>query len=99
METIQATVNVRLLSKATRLFTGRLEGRIIEILQNSRRAGATEVIITNKDGYVTVHDNGRGIDDFSKLLESQFPGYDIPQDNTIPEAYIQDDSPEVHSLL
>jgi len=42
METIQAKVNPKLLSKATRLFTGALDGRIIEILQNARRAGATE---------------------------------------------------------
>jgi len=67
-ETIQAKVNPKLLSKANRLFTGTLDGRIIEILQNSRRAGATEVNIINKDGFVTVCDNGSGIDDFSKLL-------------------------------
>jgi len=58
------------------LFTGRLEGRIIEILQNSRRAGATEVIIANRDGYVTVCDNGRGIDDFSKLLDLGGSGWE-----------------------
>jgi len=69
METIQAKVSTRLLSKASRLFTGTLDGRIIEILQNARRAGATEVNIKNKDGRVTVLDNGRGIEDFSKLLE------------------------------
>jgi len=68
METIQAQVSEKLLSKASRLFTGTLEGRIIEILQNSRRAGATHVNITNKDGFITVYDNGSGIDDFSKLL-------------------------------
>ena len=42
METIQAKVNPRLLGKANRLFTGTIEGRIIEILQNARRAGATD---------------------------------------------------------
>ena len=68
MQTIQAQVSKRLLTKASRLFTGALEGRIIEILQNSRRAGATQVSIINQDGLVTVHDNGSGIDDFSKLL-------------------------------
>ena len=68
METIQAQVSERLLSKASRLFTGTLEGRVIEVLQNSRRAGATQVDIANKDGVVTVRDNGSGIDDFSKLL-------------------------------
>ncbi len=69
METIQAKANPKLLSKASRLFTGTLDGRIIEILQNARRAGATEVEITNKDGFVTVQDNGSGIEDFSTLLD------------------------------
>lgn len=68
METIQAKVSERLLTKASRLFTGTLDGRIIEILQNARRAGATHVNIINKDGFVTVCDNGSGIEDFSKLL-------------------------------
>ena len=69
MQTIQAKVSKRLLSKADRLFTGTLDGRIIEILQNARRAGATEVSITNKKGLVTVRDNGSGIEDFQKLLD------------------------------
>lgn len=69
METVQAKVSKRLLSKADRLFTGTLDGRIIEILQNARRAGATEVTITNEKGLVTVRDNGSGIEDFSKLLD------------------------------
>ena len=57
------------MSKADRLFTGTLDGRIIEILQNTRRAGATQVTITNENGLVTVRDNGSGIDDFPKLLD------------------------------
>lgn len=66
---ICAKVNPRLLTKADRLFTGTLEGRIIEILQNARRAGATEVTITQKDGLVTIQDNGSGIQDFQTLLD------------------------------
>ncbi len=69
MEVIQAKVNSRLLSKAGRLFTGSLCGRIIEILQNARRAGATHVEISNQDGQVTAHDDGRGIADFAALLD------------------------------
>ncbi|MFC1653128.1 hypothetical protein ACFL3F_05350, partial [Planctomycetota bacterium] len=76
MRTIQAQVNPRLLSKADRLFTGSLAGRIIEILQNARRASATEVMITNKGDTVTVQDNGRGIDDFAKLLDLGNSGWD-----------------------
>ena len=61
MKTIQASINTRLLKKADRLFTGTLAGRIIEILQNARRAGATRVEISNRGGQVTVLDNGGGI--------------------------------------
>ena len=81
--TLQATVNPRLLSKADRLFTGTLQGRIIEVLQNARRAGATEVHITNANGQVCVRDNGTGIEDFQNLLDLGGSGWD---DNTGLEA-------------
>ena len=58
------------------MFTGTLSGRIIEILQNARRAGATEVQITNHKGLITVHDDGRGIEDFAKLLDLGNSGWD-----------------------
>jgi hypothetical protein len=76
MHTMQATVNPRLLTKANRLFTGTLQGRIIEILQNARRAGATNVEIANHDGYATVRDNGTGVDDFARLLDLGGSGWD-----------------------
>jgi hypothetical protein len=85
MRTIQAKVNSRLLTKASRLFTGTLEGRTTEILQNARRAGATEVEIANQDGYVTVRDNGQGIDDFSKVLDLGGSGWE--------EAFEQSEDP------
>lgn len=72
---IQACVNPRLLTKANRLFTGTVEGRIIEILQNARRAGATQVTIDNRGGLVVVQDNGRGIEDFAKLLDLGSSGW------------------------
>ena len=65
----KAQVNTRLLTKASRLFTGTLPGRIIEILQNARRAGAQHVHITNHRGRVTIRDDGRGIRDFARLLD------------------------------
>lgn len=74
-QTICAKVNPRLLTKADRLFTGSMEGRIIELLQNARRAGATEVRITNKNNLVTVQDNGCGIQDFQKLLDLGSSGW------------------------
>jgi hypothetical protein len=82
MQTIQAKVNPRLLSKASRLFTGKFEGRIIEILQNARRAGATEVVITNSEGHISVRDNGKGIDDFSRLLDLGGSGWDDTVENS-----------------
>ncbi len=82
MDTIQAKVNPRLLSKAERLFTGTLDGRVIEILQNARRAGATEVHIVNEDGRVTVQDNGQGIADFSALLDLGRSGWDESLEQT-----------------
>jgi hypothetical protein len=67
---VQAKTSQRLLAKADRLFTGTLEGRIIELLQNARRADATRVEITNSpNGLVTIQDNGHGIRDFSILLD------------------------------
>jgi hypothetical protein len=75
-EVICAKVNVKLLTKADRLFTGTVEGRIIEILQNARRAGATAVRITNQNGFVTVEDNGCGIEDFQQLLDLGGSGWD-----------------------
>lgn len=76
MPTIQASVNARLLTKAGRFFTGTLEGRIIEILQNARRAGASSVEIIHHADYVTVRDNGRGVDDFANLLDLGGSGWD-----------------------
>jgi len=76
MKNIRAKVNPRLLQKADRLFTGSLRGRIIELLQNARRAGAGEVVITNEDGWVTVRDNGEGIADFASLLDLGGSGWD-----------------------
>lgn len=75
-QTICAKVSEKLLTKASRLFTGTQDGRVIEILQNARRAGATEVRISNKDGFVTVEDNGSGIEDFQKLLDLGGSGWD-----------------------
>lgn len=74
-QTICAKVSPRLLTKADRLFTGTIEGRIIELLQNARRAGATEVRITNKNNHIAVQDNGSGIQDFQKLLDLGSSGW------------------------
>jgi hypothetical protein len=74
-QTICAKVSPRLLTKADRLFTGSMEGRIIELLQNARRAGASEVRITNKNNLISIQDNGSGIQDFQKLLDLGSSGW------------------------
>ena len=73
---IKATVDDRLLTKADRLFTGTVQGRVIELLQNARRAGARHVHIHIEDGWVTVHDDGRGVEDFQQLLTMGGQGWE-----------------------
>lgn len=72
---ISAQVSPRLLETVSRMFSGDVSGRITELLQNARRAGATEVHIKNtllRPGVymVTVEDNGVGVKDFSALLDA-----------------------------
>lgn len=72
--TIRATVGPEMLNLADRLFRNDDEGIFVELLQNSRRAGATRVEVSilpvpdSDECEVTFHDNGSGIEDFSKLL-------------------------------
>jgi Histidine kinase-, DNA gyrase B-, and HSP90-like ATPase len=72
---IRGTVNSGILEKADRLFRNDDHGIWIEILQNARRAGATEVEVSINDERpninhcrIAVQDNGRGIDDFGGLV-------------------------------
>lgn len=81
--TIHARVGSGALDKADRLFRNDDTGTFVELLQNSRRAGATvvEVTITEPDpsalsSVVTIHDNGRGIQDFAQLLTLWESGWD-----------------------
>lgn len=74
---IKAEVSSRVLKKAESFFTGSTQGRIIEIMQNCRRSGATQVSIKQhcdvvegkaQPAEVTIEDNGSGVYDWSKLL-------------------------------
>jgi len=51
---------------------------ISELLQNARRAGATCIEIHHDAAarLLSVHDNGRGLDDFQKLLSLHESGWD-----------------------
>src|SRR6202142_2271800 len=68
MTTLLASVSAKILSKADRLFTNNLNDILIELLQNSRRAGATQVdILTEPSGngtLIPLRDDGKGIEDF-----------------------------------
>jgi hypothetical protein len=72
MSTIQACVSSKVLSKADRLFSNKLSDVFIELLQNARRAGATQVCVATEDipqgTRITFADNGEGITDFGVLL-------------------------------
>jgi hypothetical protein len=83
MSTIRATISANILAKADRLFRNDDAGVFIELLQNSRRAGADLVNIwidpAEGDGAgstVIFRDNGRGIEDFQTLLTLGGSGWD-----------------------
>ena len=48
-----------------------------ELMQNARRAGATEIRFTLNNDTLTIEDDGNGIDDFSDLLTVASSGWDI----------------------
>ena len=72
MKTIQAQVSKNLLRHATFMFNNHLQDLLIELFQNSRRAGATKVEVKaieyGAGTRIVLHDNGKGVSDFSTLL-------------------------------
>lgn len=72
IRTIQARTSERTLGKVTRLFNASLEDILNELLQNARRAGATivkvELLTGDRHTYLSLSDNGTGIDDPAILL-------------------------------
>jgi hypothetical protein len=72
-QTIHARISQTILNKADRLFRNDDEGTFVELLQNSRRAGATHIDATIEQAgpghcLVQIHDNGDGIANFEHLL-------------------------------
>lgn len=78
--TIQPRVGQSLITRVTRLYNGSLVDCLAELLQNSRRAGATRVDIETGTlgGWpaLIVRDNGSGIDDPAKVLTLGESGWD-----------------------
>lgn len=72
IRTIQARTSEKALTKVTRLFNASLSDILNELLQNARRAGATivkvEVLTGDCHTYLSLSDNGTGIDDPAILL-------------------------------
>lgn len=75
---IALAVNEKGMMKAIRDTFSSQANVLSELLQNGRRAGATqiEVIYREQEHHLEVHDNGGGIGDFSKLLEIATSGWD-----------------------
>ena len=81
--TITAKVHEGILAKADRLFRNDDASVWVELLQNARRAGASQVNVSIDEGeagpgeiIVTIHDNGTGISDFQTLLSLGGSGWD-----------------------
>lgn len=68
MNCIQVKVSQQALEKIIQLFNASLEDILIELLQNARRASASEIRLTKTtSGILVVEDNGRGIS-YPKIL-------------------------------
>ena len=76
---IRATIHEDAIQKVSRFFNATTAECLNELLQNSRRSGATRVDITLRDNTVTVTDDGRGVQDPEALLAFGLSGWD---DNT-----------------
>jgi len=48
-----------------------------ELLQNARRSGSPEIHITAEDNYISIRDEGNGIDDINTLLTIAESGWDL----------------------
>lgn len=74
--TIKAIASPGAINAASRLFNASLEDVINELLQNSRRAGATKVEIAINCGKLWYRDNGCGLEDPQTLLSLGGSGWD-----------------------
>ena len=66
--TIRANIDQATISRVPFFFDAGLDDILNELLQNSRRSGASKVWITTHHDQITVHDHGQGIADPDTLL-------------------------------
>jgi len=77
MNAVSLQVNVPNLVRNMRFSFTNSVNVLSEMMQNARRAGATRVQFSySEDGTLVVVDNGKGIDDFQKLLTLSESGWD-----------------------
>ena len=77
VQTIKAQVNTKgLLKNTSALFSGEFKDIATELLQNSRRAGASQVEINVENNKITFKDNGTGIKDPSVILNVATSNWD-----------------------
>ena len=67
-DSIRAAIHEDAIQRVSRLFNATSTECFNELLQNSRRAGASRVDITIEDGLVTISDDGQGIADPGAVL-------------------------------
>ncbi|MHA6767661.1 DNA mismatch repair MutL family protein [Sphingobium ummariense] len=79
--TIHTAVSPEAIHRASRLFSGGALDAIHEILQNSRRAGATRIAVDMMQvegcAFLDMRDDGCGIDDPAALLTLGFSGWNV----------------------
>ena len=77
---IHSQVDPSAVTKVTRLFNNTIGDVLFELIQNSRRAGATQVDLTvlsiDDEPYLSIADDGAGIDDPSVVLALGRSGWD-----------------------
>ena len=65
---IRASIHQDAINRVSEFFNATTQDILNELLQNSRRSGATRVDITTGDGWITVMDDGHGIQDPAAIL-------------------------------
>ena len=74
--TITATIHQDAINRVSEFFTAATSDIMNELLQNSRRSGASRVNVRMENSVITVSDDGRGIADPEAILAFGLTGWD-----------------------
>jgi len=72
------------LSRVSRMFDQTQESLFLEIFQNARRSGATEIYVKEIEGGIVIGNNGAPIEDFQNLLTLGYSEWDKDKDHEDP---------------